>query len=154
MSENTNNLWDEFDKAIDTDGLQDDMKEAASNQKEFKDVPHDTYEVKVEKLELVKSKAGDPMVSCWMKILEGDFKGQLIFMNQVVNQGFQINIANGFLEGLDSGVDVEFINYKQYGSMLMDIAEEIDGVLEYQVEYGQNSKGFNTFEILDVYEVE
>jgi hypothetical protein len=55
---------------------------------------------------------------------------------------------------LDSGIDVEFVNYKQYGSLLMDILEEVDGVLEFSLDYGKNKKGYNTFKILEVYEVE
>lgn len=146
--------WEKFDKAIDTEGLQKDVQEAADNNQSFKEVPHDTYEVKIEKLELVESKAGDPMVSCWMKILVGEFKNSLIFMNQVITRGFQIHIANEFLRDLDSGMDVEFKNYSQYGSLLMDIHEAIDGELEYSLKYGEGKKGFNTYEILDVYEVD
>jgi hypothetical protein len=146
--------WEDFDKNIDVEGLQNDVKEASENNQEFKEVPNDEYEVKIEKLELVASKAGDPMVSCWMRILEGDFKNSMIFMNQVITQGFQIHIANEFLRGLDSGIDVEFVNYKQYGSLLMDILEEVDGVLEFSLDYGKNKKGYNTFKILEVYEVE
>lgn len=84
------NIWDDFDKAIDTEGLAKDVEEAAENGGR-REVPHDTYEVAITKLELVKSKKGDPMVTCWMKILEGEYKGSLIFMNQVVTQGFQIH---------------------------------------------------------------
>lgn len=36
---------------------------------------------------------------------------------------------------------------------LMDIAEEIDGKYEYGLDYGENSKGYNTFKIVDVFEV-
>ena len=90
------NIWDEFDKAIDTEGLAKDVEEAAENGGR-REVPHDTYEVAVTKLELVKSKKGDPMVTCWMKIVEGEYKNSLIFMNQVVTQGFQLHIANEFM---------------------------------------------------------
>lgn len=90
------NIWDEFDKAIDTEGLAKDVEDAAENGGR-REVPHDTYEISVQKLELIKSKKGDPMLTCWMKILEGEYKGSLIFMNQVVTQGFQIHIANEFL---------------------------------------------------------
>lgn len=93
------NIWDEFDKAIDTEGLTKDVEEAAENGGR-REVPHDTYEVAVTKLELTKSKKGDPMVTAWMKIVEGEYKGSLIFMNQVVTQGFQIHIANEFLRAL------------------------------------------------------
>ena len=42
------------------------------------------------------------MVTCWMKIVEGEYKGSLIFMNQVVTQGFQIHIVNEFVRSLIS----------------------------------------------------
>ena len=147
------NVWEKFDKAIDLTGLQEDIKDAQENGGTFKEVPHGQYEVKIEKLELVESKSGNPMVTCWMKVLEGDFKGSLIFYNQVVNQGFQIHLANEFLRSLESGIDVEFESYSQYGQLLMDIHEAIDGLSEYGLKYGEGKKGFSTYEITDVYEV-
>lgn len=157
MSTDNTKIWDEFDNSIDTEGLQNDVKEAAENGGTRREVPHDTYEVKIDKLELVKSKKGDPMVTCWMRILEGEYKNSLIFMNQVINQGFQIHIVNEFLRNLvsemEKPIDIEFKTYRQYGNLLMDIMEEIDGNFEYAVEYGEN-KGFNTFKIEEVYVLE
>ena len=151
------NIWDEFDKAIDTEGLAKDTEEAAENNGR-REVPHGTYEVSIQKLELVKSKSkGDPMVTCWMKILEGEYKGNLIFMNQVVTQGFQVHIANEFLRGLvremENPPEIKFTKFSQYGALLMDIAEAIDNNFEYGVRYYDN-KGFNAFEITDVYPLE
>lgn len=150
------NIWDEFDKAIDTEGLAEDVKNAAENGGR-KEVPHDTYEVAINKLELTKSKKGDPMVTCWMKIVEGEYKGSLIFMNQVVTQGFQIHIANEFMRSLvaemETPIPVDFKTYKQYGNMIMDIAEAIDNNFEYKVRYYDN-KGYNAFEIEEVYTLE
>lgn len=151
------NIWDEFDKAIDTEGLAKDVADAAENG-EWCDVPHDTYEIAVQKLELTKSKKGDPMVTCWMKIVEGEYKGSLIFMNQVVTQGFQIHIVNEFVRSLISEmadpIDVEFKTYNQYGNMLMDVMEAIDNNFEYSLDYRENSKGYNKFEIKEVYALE
>lgn len=149
-----NNIWEQFDKAIDVEGLQADIKEAAENGLTFKEVPHGQYEVKVEKLELIASKAGDPMVTVWFKIVDGEYEGSMIFMNQVITRGFQIHLMNEFLRSLESGIEIEFKNYSQYGQLLMDVHEAIDGKYEYALVYGQNNKGFNTFEILEVYELE
>lgn len=150
------NIWEEFDKSIDTEGLANDVKEAAENSGR-REVPHDTYEIAVQKLELIKSKKGDPMVTCWMKIVEGEYKGSLIFMNQVVTQGFQIHIANEFLRSLVAAmaepVDVEFKTYSQYGNMIMDVAEAIDNNFEYKVRYYDN-RGYNAFEIQEIYPLE
>lgn len=146
-------IWDEFDEKIDTEGLAKDTKEAAENGGgNFKEVPLGTYEVEINKLELTKSKKGDPMLSIWFKIIAGEYKGSLIFYNQVMSQGFGIHNANEMLRSLDSGVEVEFVNFKKYHEMLLDILEAVDGNLEYAIKYDQNSKGYNTYEITDVFE--
>ena len=130
------NIWDKFDKEIDTEGLAKDVEEAAANGGGgYRDIPHGTYEVEINKLELTTSKKGDPMVTCWMKILDGEYKGSMVFMNQVVTQGFQIHIADEFLRSLVSEIeegerpDITFKTYSQYGNMIMDVMEVIDGMI-------------------------
>lgn len=147
--------FSKFDKSIDLEGLKNDIEEAKENGTgDFKEVPLGKYEVKIDKLELTESKKHDPMLTCWMKILEGEYEGSMIFMNQVITQGFQIHIANEFLRSLGTEHDVEFESYSQYANLVMDIAEAIDGKFEYLVDYGQTKKGFNTFEIEDVYDAD
>lgn len=153
--------FSKFDKMVDIDGLKRDIAdaEASGNDADFKDVPHGSYEVEIDRLELTETKkTGKPMASCWMKIVsDGEFKGQRIFMNQVIAQGFQIHIMNAFLRSLlpdGSGIEVTFEGYARYNDLLMDIAEYIDGKYEYGLEYGQNNKGFDTFQITDVFELE
>ena len=146
--------FSKFDKSVDLEGLKNDIQEVSQNGNGgFKEVPHDKYEIKIEKLELGISKKGDPMLSCWMKILEGEYEGSMIFMNQVVTRAFQIHIANEFLRSLGTAHNVEFESYSQYANLILDIAEAIDGTYEYLVDYGEN-KGFNTFKIEDIFEVE
>lgn len=140
-----------FDEAVNLDELKKGIEKAAENSGgNYPEVPHDTYVVKVEKLELTESKKHKPMLSCWMKIVDGEFKGQRLFMNQVCEQDFQIHLAKQFLRSLDSGVDVVFESYVQFANMIMDIAEAIEA-LEYEVVYGERN-GFNTFEITEVYD--
>ncbi|AZK44793.1 DUF669 domain-containing protein [Paenibacillus lentus] len=149
------NIWDKFDEAIDTQGLAEDVKEAAENGAgSFKEVPHGDYEVEVNKMELVSSKKGDPMVSIWFKVVSGDFKGSLIFFNQVITQGFQIHIVNELLRSMDTEIDIKFETYKQYGNLLMDVFEAIDGNLEFALKYAKGKKDFSTYEITEVFEVE
>ena len=149
------NLWDKFDEAIDTKGLQEDVKEAAENGTgSFKEVPHGEYEVEVNKMELIASKKGDPMVTIWFKVVSGEYKGSLIFFNQVITQGFQIHIVNELLRSMDTGLDIEFENYNQYGNLIMDVMEEVDGKLEFALKYSKGKKDFSTYEITEVYEVE
>lgn len=148
------NIWDKFDKEIDTDGLAADVKEAQENGASFKEVPHGEYEVAIDKMELTASKAGNPMVSVWFKVLTGDFKGSRIFYNQVVTQGFQIHLVDEFLRSLDTGLDIAFVTYKQYGNLIMDVMEAIDGKLEFVLKYGEGKKGFYTYKITEVFDVE
>ncbi|MHB1654405.1 MAG: DUF669 domain-containing protein [Desulfitobacteriaceae bacterium] len=145
------NVWEKFDKAIDTKALKEDALAAQENNQEFREVPKGHYEVKIEKLELVESKTGKPMMACWMKILDGEYKGQLIFYNQVIHVGFGIHKATEFLRSLESGRDVQFDNYKQFNEMLLDIHEAIDGNFEYEVDYGEDKKGFGTYVIKEVF---
>lgn len=152
------NIFAQWDKAVDIDGLKKDIQDAANNSGgNFKEVPHGNYEVSIEKMELKATKKGDPMVSVWMKICEGEFEGSLIFMNQVITQGFQIHIVNEFLRSLTKNCavpDIEFKSYAQYANLLMDIHELISDSFEYALNYGQTKKGFDTFEITEIYALE
>lgn len=154
------NIFAQWDKSVDMEGLQKDIQEAKENGGgNFKEVPHGQYEVSIEKMELKATKKDQkPMVSIWMKICDGEFKGSLIFMNQVITEGFQIHIVNEFLRGLIQDCvdapEVEFKGYAQYNNLLMDIHELIADSFEYAVDYGQTKKGFDTFEITDVYALE
>lgn len=150
-------IWDEFDSKVDLEGLKKDVAEAAANGGgDFKEVPHGKYEVEVNKLELKKSKKGDPMLSIWFKILTGEYKGSLIFYNQVLNNGFGIHNANEFLRSMDTEVEIEFVSYAQYEELLLDVFEAIEGNLEFALDYQENSKNknFSTYEIIDVFDKE
>lgn len=151
---NNNNIWDKFDKMADLKSLAEDVKTAAENGGSYKEVPFGDYEVAIDKLELTASKAGDPMVSVWFKVVDGEFKGSRIFMNQVVTQGFQIHITNEFLRSLDSGIDIVFDTYKQYGNLLMDVFEAVNGNLEFALKYSEGKNGFAKYEITEVFELE
>ena len=144
--------FSKFNKAFDVNALKNDVKEAAENSGNYREVPKGDYEVKIDKLELTESKKGDPMVSVWFTILNGEYEKSKIFMNQVITQGFQIHIMNTFLRSLDSGIEIQFDDFEQYAQLLMDVHEAIDSQgLEYALAYGE-SKGFSTFEIKEVFE--
>ena len=154
------NIFEKWDDTIDTEGLVKDVAEAAQNDTgSFKEVPHGDYEVAVHQMELKASSKGDPMVSIWFKIVsEGEFKGSMIFMNQVITQGFQVHIVNEILRMMVSEMSnapvVEFTSYKQYANLIMDIFEEINGNYEYALSYKKGKKDFSTYEINEVYVLE
>lgn len=146
--------FSKFDKNVDLEGLKKDIAEAKEGNATFKEVPLGTYEVKVTKLELTLSKSEKPMVAGRFKVIEGEYKGSYIFMNQVITEGFQINIINELLKSFEvfEDDDIYFDGYNNYKELLLDVAEEIEKQkLEYLLEYMETDKGFKTFKIKNVY---
>lgn len=148
-------IFDKWDKNIDTDGLAKDAKEAEENggSGEYPEVPTGKYEVKVEKMEIKESSKGSPMFVCWFRIVNGRYENNLLFMNQVITQGFQIGIVNDLIRSMDVIEDVEFRNYNQYNDLIMDVFEQIDGKLEFLLEFKKSKKDFPIYTIKEVYEV-
>ena len=145
-------MFEKWNSNVDLAGLQKDVKDAQDNNKEFEKVPYGEYEVKIDKMELKSSKKGDPMVSIWFTILEGKYKKSKLFLNQVITQGFQIHIVNELLKSMKTNFEVEFVDYKQYATLLLDIAEECDvNCLEFALKYEDN-KGYDKFTITEVFE--
>ena len=146
--------FSKYDKMVDLEGLQADVKEAMENGGDFKEVPHDTYEVQVEKLELGMSKSDKPMIKIWYKILDGDYKNSKIFHNQLVDTGQKIHIAKQLLDSFSEGDrPIEFETYQQYAEDIEELKEYIDdNKLEYSLEYGKNKNGYDTYKILEVFE--
>ena len=147
------NIFEKFNEMVDVAGLVSDVETAASSDGDFVEVPKGDYEVKVTKLEIgatgEKSKTpGMPMAKVWFDILAGDFKGQKIFMNQMLTTGFGIHKMNEFLNSLETGITVQFENFAQYGDLFKQIFDAVDGKAEYHLEYGANNKGYSTYTIL------
>lgn len=147
-------IFDKWNKNIDTENLAKDVEEAEVNggSGTYKEVPVGKYEVKIDKMELKESSKGDPMFSAQFRILAGDHENQCLFMNQVITQGFQIGIVNKFLRSLDVTDDVEFKDYEQYNNLVMDIMEEVDGKLEFLLDYRKSKKDFPIYTIKDIFE--
>ncbi len=145
-----------FNNMVNLDGLKKDMAEAANNSGDFEEVPYGKYEVKIEKLDLVECKSeknkGQPMVSVWFRIINGTQKNRLIFMSQLVNEGFKIHIMTEFLRDLDSGCEVKFEDYEQFGNLLMDIREASEST-GFVLNYYENKKGYKAYEIEEVFDL-
>lgn len=147
------NLFAKFNSMMDVAGLQKDIEAAASNTGDYVEVPKGDYEVKVVKIELgatgENSKTpGMPMAKVWFEVLAGEFKGQKIFMNQMLTSGFGIHKMNEFLNSLETGVTVVFENFEQYNEVMNQVFNEVDGKAEFQLAYGENNKGFATYTIV------
>lgn len=142
-----------WNDAIDAEKYEKEIEEIKKNGGgDFPEVEAGEYVVKVEKMELRESKKGDPMLSIMFRIIDGEHKKACIFYNQVVFQPFQIHLANEFLNSMETDIDVAFHgDYKEYNDIILDLAEACDK-LEFLLDYGKNSKGFNTYKIKEVYD--
>ena len=73
-----------FDKKVDLDALQEEVKNADLSS--FEDVPDGTYIVGFDKMEIKPTKAKDKlMFAVQCKIKEGPHKGRLLFFNRVIS---------------------------------------------------------------------
>lgn len=135
----------------------EEVKELDANngKKDFVDVPFGQYEVSIASMELASSKKGDPMIKVRFKVLEGKYKGNSIFMNQVITQSFQIHNCNEFLRSLDSGIPIEWTgSYGDYADLIDKVFEAVEKTLEYAIDYHSDNKGYSVFTITDVFEKE
>lgn len=147
------NVFEKWNKNVNT-SFTDEIDQLDKGEGNYSDVPVGEYEVKISKMELKASKKGDPMFVCQFKVLTGSQKGQMIFMNQIIPQPFQIHIVNEFLRSLDSGLEIKFKDYSQYSDLIMDVAEEISSQkLEYALNYAQDGD-YKKFTITAVFEKE
>lgn len=151
--------FSKFDEQIDTNQLAKDVEEAAKNGGgDFPIIPKGTYTVKAEKLELGTTKDGRPMLKGQFRITEGEYAKQCLFYNRVIfgtkNDANMIAAAVGFLNNLEPSEEVGpivFESYSQFADLVLDVMEDIDGALEYEVEYDPDA--FNSIHIKDVFEV-
>lgn len=157
--------WAKFDKDLDLDSLQEDVKEASNGDfGDYPDIPDGKYEVVVEKLELGKSKpkdngtGEDPMLIVWFTILEGEFKDSKLFHYKVMqpqNQkawGIQVHQNLEMLRNLWDAdkEEVTFESMSQLDDLVLDIAEEIiDDEWEYIIEK-TTKKGFSNITVVEI----
>ena len=146
-------IFERFNSMFDIEGLKQDIESADTSGGDFKEVPKGDYEVKVVKIELgqtgEKSKTpGMPMAKVWFEVIAGEYKGQKIFMNQMLTSAFGFHKMNEFLASLETGVHVVFENFGQYADLFAQIFDAVDGKAEYQLSYGENAKGYSTYTIV------
>lgn len=151
--------FDKINRSVDLEGLRKDVENASANGTgDFPTIPAGKYEVALASMEIKGTKADPnrPMLAVSFKILTGEYKNQRIFMNRVLlgtkNDANMIKSAEGWLTSLDSGVSTVFEDYKQFNQVVLDVAEAIDGKLEYAVDYDPDR--FNSISIEEVFEVE
>jgi hypothetical protein len=151
-----------FDAKMDPN-LQEDVK----NAKDFADVPNGDYIVGVDKMEVKLTKKKDKlMFSVQMTVKEKsdgsqtEMKGRKIFFNRVIygnraseswNDGRAIKSVITWLGKLDTGIELEFVNYSDFADLVLDVFQEIQNKVELDVTY--KADDFNPVTINEVYDL-
>lgn len=128
----------------------EDLKKASAN--EYTEVPDGAYICKMEKLELGESRKHQPMVKAQFRILEGQYKKQCIFYNQVFTRGFPQHKALEFLRDLNifdhSEIDFDG-NFANFNDLLLDMAEESEG-MKFEIRKAMDGE-YTRLEVLEAY---
>lgn len=166
--------FSKFDKTINAQEMAKQLEEAKNNapQGESLETPAGPYIAKIEKMEIGLTKTDKrPMFKVMLRVIEaGDeagtevveylkhFKNKkpCLFMNRVIygtkNDANMINSVIGWLEKLDSGIEVKFENYTQFADLVLDIFEEVADAIELDVNYDPDA--FNSISIEEVFDAE
>lgn len=159
--------FSKFDNAVDVKAI-----EAAKNNPAFSglETPAGNYIAEIEKMELTETKDGRPMFKVMLRVKDAGeqakddvveylshFKDKkpCLFMNRVIygtkNDANMIASVLGWLDTLQTATVPEFKNYSQFNECVLDIAEEVVGTVELDVNY--DPKAFNSITVNEVYDI-
>lgn len=157
-------IFEKYASKINADELAASQAEinANSNDSNYPEVPVGKYEVKVERMECKKAKtSGNLMVSIWFKIITGQYEKSMIFYNGVFHEDWMrhrvAKLLSDLIDDGDRTAEINLIlksgNMADINNFCMDVHEDIDGRLEYLLDYGM-SKGYNTYDIVEVFDAQ
>ena len=144
--------YTKFDEMINGAELAKEVKELDANggRGDAPEIPDDTYEAKLVKLELVENKKGLPMVKVAFAILKGKYKGLWTWNNYNVSYGQAMHNLHELLRSMETNVSIEYhSSFKDYADMLADVLEEVNGKVGFALVQGADNKGYKTFKIED-----
>ena len=134
-----------------------------SNDTEYVEVPYGIYEVKLAGATYKLSKKDKPMAVIRFKVLTGEFEGQNIFCNQIVDTVWKFKVVARLMNSLKTDVDLSSENeipvarqiVDAYKDMLEAVYEDIkEKKFEYALNYYENEKGYPVYEIQEVFEAQ
>ena len=130
---------------------------------EYVEVPYGMYEVAVAGITYKESKAGNPMATIRFKVLNGEYEGNSIFYNQIVDEVWKFKVVSRLLNSFKTEVDLSSKNYvvdgvvdfDKYKEMLEAVYDDINSKgYEYALDYSENAKGWAIYSIIEVFEKE
>lgn len=154
--------FSEFKQKVSVDEMEE-MDSLEQSTGEFVPVPYGAYEVRVSSLKLGTSKKGNPTVKMSFKVINGDYKGKVIYYNKVVFGKYYhwaIKQVGQLLSSMKTDIDLssrQFIangelDYNAYRDILQAVYDDITARgLEFHLEYAQDEKGYDTYTIAEVF---
>lgn len=158
------NIFDKFDKQVNTEELSKQVKEAAQNVS-YEDTPAGKYEAKIEHMELGMTKDQRPMFKVQMRLKKGlgeteaayiakYKKAPCVFMNRVIfgtkNDANMIASLMGWLNSTKIYEEtLVFTSYGELADLVLDMAEDAQG-LTFEIEYDESN--FNSISIVDTFD--
>ena len=133
---------------------------ASEEKREFVKVPYGRYEVAVAGIWCKENQYGIPRVTVRFKVVNGEFEGNSIFYNQNVDDVWKFKLVAKLLNSLKTDVNFSsstyvfdgVVDFDAYNKMLNDVFDDIDSNgYEYALDYIENSKGYPTYTITDVF---
>lgn len=122
--------------------------------KEIKEVPAGDYECAIKKMELKESSKGSDMISVWWEILDGAFKGQLLFQNIVLAGEYGKHNYKRFMQSIKTSVDVfNFSSREELENVVLDVYDDVISKYEYLVSVKDGKNNFKEFEIKDIFNI-
>ena len=117
----------------------EEQKKRFEGQRNYTAIPSGVYMVDLEKLEMAKSSWGSDQVNITFKILEGEYKGRLLFYNGTFEEPGKDHFAHGKPVTATLIQDmVEGENTREEILALLD--EDPETVKEYMVDFYQDIK--------------
>jgi len=154
----TKNIWEQFDDNTDLAGFEEDVKEADSKSGDFEDLPHGKYEVALENIELKPTKKdGKPMIVSTFEVIAGDHNGRLIWVNQVVDSGMKMSIGLRFINDMKPETEIKFSKDGGMSKLAEDLNEAAGHIAdnhEFVLDFSENKKGYDTYKIEEVFDLE
>lgn len=143
--------WKEYDANITEETIKSIESFENGKSQDFVKVPLGKYTVMPTQIMLRLSNSGKPMTSAWLKIIEGDYEGQLIFNNLVMNSPFGIHNAKEFVKSLHPTEPVTFLNFSQWEELLIKVSHEFCDKACFVVNYTETTpKNGMTFSVVTV----
>lgn len=140
---------------MDYQAFAQEAKEVELNEKkEFQEVPAGEYECAINKMELKEAKSGADMISVWWEILDGTFKGQILFQNVVLAGDYGKHNYKRFMQEIKTSIDVfNFSSREELEEVVLDVFDDVIAKYEYLVKVKDGKNGFKEFEIKDVFNI-